>query len=103
MRNGVVGVSIAAATVDAIIGSVVSVFFVVDAVVVIVVVVIVVGVGVAFSVGDGDGDDNNNSDDGKADDVFACALVEVSSGSFIVENNTPLWYWESVTNNRYFS
>ena len=102
MRNGVVGVEIAAAVVDAIVGSVVVVVFVVDAVVV-VVVVIVMGVGVAVAVGDGDGkesNDNNNSDDGKADDVSACALVE---GSSAVENNTPLWYWKSVMDNISFS
>ena len=82
--------------VDAIVGSVVVVVFVVDAVVV-VVVVIVMGVGVAVAVGDGDGgNDNNNGDDGKADDVSACALVE---GSSVVENNTPLWYCKSVMDN----
>ena len=65
VRNGVVGVALAAAVVDAIVGSVV----VVDNVV-FVVVVIVVGVGVAVAVGDGDGDDGNdknNGDNGKAD------------------------------------
>ena len=51
---------------------------------------IVMSVGVEVAVGDGDGydgNDNNNGDDGKADDVSACALVE---GSSVVENNTPL-------------
>ena len=100
VRNGVVGVAIAAVVVDAIVGSVVVVVFVVDAVVV-VVVVIVMGVGVAVAVGDGDGgNDNNNGDDGKADDVSTCALVE---GSSVVENNTPLWYWKSVMDNISFS
>ena len=60
VKNGVVGVAIAAAAVDAIVGSVVVVFFVVDAVVVVVVVVVIVmGVGVVVSVGDGDGDGGN--------------------------------------------
>ena len=100
VRNGVVGVAIAAAVVDAIVGSVVVVVFVVDDVVVVVVaVVIVMGVGVAVAVGDGDVD---NGDDGKADDVSACALVEGSSGSSVVENNTPLWYRKSVTDNKSF-
>ena len=91
MRNGVVGVAIAAAVVYVIVGSVVVVVFVVDSVfVVVVVVVIVMGVGVAVTVGDDD------SDDGKADDVSACALVE---GSSIAENNTLLWYWKSVMEN----
>ena len=104
VRNGVVGIAIAAAVVDAIFCSVVVIFFVVDAVVVVVVVVVIVmGVGVAVTVGDGDGDnsnDNNNGDDGKADNVSACALVD---GSSVVEYNTPLWYWKSVMDNKYFS
>ena len=99
VSNGVVGVTITAAVVDVIFGSVVVVVFVIDAVVVVVVIFIVMGVGVAVAVGDGDGDDgndNNNGDDGKADDVSACALVE---GSSLVENNTSLWYWKSVMDN----
>ena len=103
VRNGVVGVAIAAVVVDAIVGSVVVVVFVVDAVVIVVVVVIVMGVGVAVADGDGNGDDgndNNNGNDGKAEDVSACALDE---GSSVVENNTPLWYWKSVMDNIYFS
>ena len=89
--------------VDAIVGSVVVVVFVVDAVFIVIVVVIVMGVGVAVAVGDGDGENsnnNNNGNDGKADDVSACALVE---GYSVVENNTPLWYWKSVMDNIYFS
>ena len=104
VRNDVVGVAIAVAVVDTIVGSVVVVVFVVDAVVVVVVVVVIVmGVGVSVEVGDGDGNDgndNNNGNDGKADDVSACALVE---GYSVVENNTPLWYWKSVMYNIYFS
>ena len=104
VRNGVVGVAIAAAVVDAIVGSVVVVVFVVDAVVVgVVVVVIFLDVGVVVAVGDGDGNngnDNHNGDDGKAYDVSTCALVE---GSSVVEKNTPLWYWKSVMDNIYFS
>ena len=105
VRNGVVGGAIATAVVDEIVGSVVVIIFFVDAVVVVVVVVvvIVIGVGVAVAVGDGDGNngnDNNNGDDGKADDVSACALVE---GSSVVENNTLLWYWKSVMDNISFS
>ena len=103
VRNGVVGVAIAAAVVDAIVGSVVVVVFFVDSVVVVVVVVILMGAGVAVAVADGDGDDgnnNNNGNDDKANDVSACALVE---GSSIVENNTPLWYWKSVMDNISFS
>ena len=62
VRNGVVGVAIATAVVDEIVGSVVVLVFVVDAVVVaVVVVVIVMGVGVAVAVGDGDGDNGNNT------------------------------------------
>ena len=91
MRNGVVGVAIAAAVVDAIVGSVVVVVFVVDSVVV--VVVIVMGVGVAVAVGDSDG---GNGDNGKVDNVYACAIVE---GYSVVENNTSLWYWKSVMDN----
>ena len=98
VRNGVVGVTIAAAMVDVIVGSVVVVVFVVDDVVV--VVVIVMGIGVAVSVGDGDGNDKNNGDDGKAGGVSACALVE---GFSVVENNTPLWYWKSVMEKISFS
>ena len=88
VRNGVVGVAIVAAVVDAIVGSVVVVVFVFDAVVV-VVVVFVVGVDAAFEVGDSNynnSNDNNNSNYGKADDVFACALVE---GSSVVETIHP--------------
>ena len=104
VSNGVVGVTIAAAAVDAIVGSVVVLVFVVDTIVVAVdVVVIVMGVGVPVAVGDGDGDNgnnNNNGDDVNADDMSACALVE---GSSVVENNTPLWYWKSVMDNISFS
>ena len=63
VRNGVVGIAIAAAAVDAIVGSVVVVVFVVDAVVVVVVVVVVIvmSVGVSFTVGDRDGGDSNDN------------------------------------------
>ena len=76
VRNGVVGVAIAAAAVDSIVGSVFIIVFVVDAVVVVfVVVVIVMGAGVAVAVGDGDGKVGNDHNNGNDGNPTTCPIV----------------------------